>query len=88
MQSMNIRIRAVSWWCMDDGSKETTHEGLTKKSLFFPCSFSETLVTLKKFKKDESYNDVKQYIFEDFPKSRETLPGLVPGFWLDVPENF
>jgi hypothetical protein len=88
MQSLNIRIRAVSWWRMDDGSKETTHEGLTKKSLFFPCSFSETLVTLKKFKKDESYNDVKQYIFEDFPKSREYLPCLVPGFWLDVPESF
>jgi hypothetical protein len=87
MQCLNVRIRAISWWCFDQGGPGCPHGSDPRQSLYFSGTFSEMLISVKEFKKYESHDDVRQYILEDFPKSREYLPCLVPGFWLDVSDD-
>ena len=46
------------------------------------------LLPVKEFKKDAGYDAIIKYIQEDFPKSKGFSPGLVPGFWLCVPDGW
>ena len=72
MCSLGVRIRAICWW---SASPDTG-------------TFEETNLPLKEFKKGETYEDVLRYLEEEFPASPDHAPGLVPGFWLDVPAGW
>lgn len=88
MQKLNVRIRAVSWWRFSEWKNESPKNKEAWKSRYFKGSFSEMLLPIKEFKKDAGYDAVIKYIQEDFPKSKDFSPCLIPGFWLEVPDGW
>jgi hypothetical protein len=85
VKALGIRIRAVGWWRHEKEPDKT--EGV--RSRYFEGVFCELpAVPLKKFAKDAGFDAVIRYVREEFPKSKDYTDGLVPGFWLEVPEGW
>lgn len=90
LSELGIRITDITWWChcMIGGNKETgcPHGEGGPRSKYFDGWFSEMYQIPNVKIKDN--NEIIQYIFNEWPTTKEYLPCLIPAFWLDVSDEW
>ncbi len=90
LTELGVKVTDITWWChcMIAGNKAAgcPHGGGGPKSKYFYGWFSE-MYQIPNIKISDN-NEITKYVFNEWPKTKEYLPCLIPAFWLDVPDDW
>lgn len=94
LNKLNIRIVGFTWWCyVDRCHSEPPHGMGGAKNSYGEGWYSEieleNVIELG-FEENCTKNNnlYSKYILEDYPKDKSYHSCYMPGFWLDVPDNW
>ena len=81
MDKLHIKIIGITWWCHVTEGHEPCGMG-GPKNKFGPGWYSEiSLTDLIRF---ESHEELRRYLLEKYPTSKEYKECHIPAFWLEI----
>lgn len=83
MNDLNIRITGFTWWCHATSNHEACGMGGSK------CTYTDgyySEIQIGHTIEFENNEEVRNFILNEYPKSKEYKPCYCPGFWLDLDE--
>lgn len=81
MNDLNIRITGFTWWCHASDTHEACGMG-GPKCTYTHGYYSE--IQMGNVIEFDSNEEIRTFLLNEYPKSREYKPCYVPGFWLDI----
>jgi hypothetical protein len=81
MEQLGVKIKGFTWWCHVCGCHQPCGLG-GPKNKYGDGWFSE--IPMGEIICFESNEKLKQFLLEDYPKSKEFRKCYMPAFWLDV----
>ena len=94
LNKLCIRIKGFTWWCyMNKAHMELPHGMGGPQNRFGEGWYSEIQLTdvIESGSEEncaENNNRYANYILEVYPKDKNYHSCYLPGFWLDVPDNW